>query len=279
MSWGGSGLSSPSSPPGQRRHWRAATAFPFVSPIPSSRFLCTRPSSSNIPPSFFAFLHSSFDPRLPSPPSFPQALRSNLPSCFPPFFPPSPFLSPSSRRVSLWGRPPPPSSAPPGLLMPRPLGRVPARMHIPDPGQAGLGLHLVCNGIFSTALCPHALPKSDGVLVVMKATRYPFFHPLLPLPAAAPPGMQPAGVCPSGSQLGGAQPGGASRVVRPEGCSKGHQSEGSAQRGAGSIPEGSILEGSSPRGIQAATWRGCCLGRGSAWRDAALTRYIPEDFS
>lgn len=220
VSWGGSGLSSPSSPPGQRRHWRAAAAFPFVSPTPLLSLSLHPTLVFQHPSVILCFSSLLLRPPPPLAPKLSPSSHKQSALPLPPLLPPlslSPFFPPSSRRVSLWGRPRPPSPAPPGLLMPRPLGRASARLRIPDPGQAGLGLlhHLACKGIFCTALSPRALSENAGVLAVMKA-RDPLFHPLLLLPATQAPGMLPAGVCPAGSQPRGGVPSGAA----PKGATK-----------------------------------------------------------
>lgn len=148
---GGSGLSSPSAPPGQRGGRRAAAASPFVSRSLLSPPLQAPLSSSNAPllPLFSSLL---LRPRAP-PPLAPK-------------------LSPSSQAQSALPRPPhsgvspvgPPSPAPPGLLMPRPVGRVPAGLHIPCPGPVGLGLFIILSAAGSSApvpLPPHS-PRLAG---------------------------------------------------------------------------------------------------------------------
>lgn len=151
----------PGLPAGQRRQWTAATVLPFVSPTPSSRSLCTRLSSSDIPPPCFAFLHSSFDPRLPSPPGFPPALGINLPLAFP-LLPPSLF-------------PPPPDESPCGaapLRLPQPRPGSSRRglseesgpgCAFPTPGQLAWAFSIILSAARPSArLSPRALSKNGG---------------------------------------------------------------------------------------------------------------------
>lgn len=280
VSWGGSGLSSPSSPPGQRRHWRAAAAFPFVSPTPLLSLSLHPTLVFQHPSVILCFSSLLLRPPPPLAPKLSPSSHKQSALPLPPLLPPlslSPFFSPSSRRVSLWGRPRPPSPAPPGLLMPRPLGKSlgQAAHSRPRPSWPGPSSSSCLQRDFPHgSLSPCPLRECRGARGD-EDQRSPLSPPFA---TSSNTGSRDAARRDVPRRV-------TARRWRPEwggpeGSNKGHQSEGSAQRGAGSAPEGLILEGSNPRGIhEAATWRGCCLERGSAGRDAALPRCIPEDFS
>lgn len=197
----------------------------------------------------------------PPPPLAPRLSPSSWNQSAPRFPPSSPLsLSPSSRRVSLWGRPPPPAPAPPGLLTPRPLGGVWAGLRVPDPGPAALGLlhHLVCSETFRTALSP--CPLQEWRVPSLMKTRDPFLHPLLLLPATVTPGCGPRGMS-LGVTAWGARPGG-------------DIPSGAAPKGAEAIGVRAQLRGVQGAFQRVASWRvqpsrihptKLRLGGGAAW--------------
>lgn len=186
------------------------------------------------PPSFFSFLHSSFDPRLPSPPSFPQAPRSNLPSRSPRLFSP---LLPTCLLVG----PPPsafpgPARAPHAKASRKSLGQAahsPPRASWPGPSSSCLQRDLPHGSLSPCPLQEWRGPRGD------KGQR-----PLLSLPFASSSNRTSRDAARRVTAWRGTAGRWHPEWGGPEGCSKGHQS--SAQRGAGSVPEGHILEGSSP---------------------------------
>lgn len=197
----------------------------------------------------------------------------------------SPLLPPSfplySRRVSLWGRPPPPSPAPPGLLMPRPLGRVSARLRILGLGQAGLGLphNFVCNGIFCTAPSPRALSKNGGSSR-WRRPEIPSFPPFCFFQQQCLQGCSPQGYVPQGYSVEGHSREVACRAGRPRRVQRSSKSEFSSE-GCREHSKGLYPGGVQPRRIHPMKLQlgGVQPGKRFSLEVHALTWYIPEDFS
>lgn len=148
---GGSGLSFPSAPLGQGRTRGQLPLPPLSLLLPLFTSYTAACLVFQYPSLLFSsLLLRTFSHPLPSPPSFPQVLRNNPPSRAHPL-----------QRVPVGSASPPPLPAPPGLLKPRAVGRVPAGLHIPCPGQAGLGLSIILSAAGSSApvpLPPRTLP-------------------------------------------------------------------------------------------------------------------------
>lgn len=226
--------------PRPRRRLRAGTGGqlplpPLSRPLPPLSFFTP---DSRLPTSPVILLFSSLllRPSPPLAPSFPQAPRSDLPSRSPRLFSP---LLPTCLLVG----PPPsafpgPARAPHAKASRKSLGQAahsPPRASWPGPSSSCLQRDLPHGSLSPCPLQEWRGPRGD------KGQR-----PLLSLPFASSSNRTSRDAARRVTAWRGTAGRWHPEWGGPEGCSKGHQSESSAQRGAGSVPEGHILEGSSP---------------------------------